>query len=290
MQDSGKRIKTHGPLGESDDEARRFMASTHIGPTDMGGLLKENWIHVLTQNPELSVDDILRMCRLNKRLKALCDTGVIWDEIYKRQFGLEDFAQALVDMHAMGPEDGPESKVALARLFTRRYELMRERTPYTNLLFADRTDGAIMVYLWSTKVAGTSVFRINQYGLNMETRTNDQIRMINRLQKHNVKIEQIAYTLMTGPAGLSQAELITGYRKIVFCAMLNGFFPRGESDEDTRTLRVGNNAAREPLCAACGGAALHQCDRCGSTYCGDECFDARPTAPYCGIQCENRNH
>jgi len=279
MEESVKRVKSSG--FESDADARQFMAVAHIGPTDMGGLLKENWIHVLTQNPELSVDDILRICSLNKRLKALCDTGVIWDEIYKRQFGLEDFAQALVDMRALAPEDGPESRVALARLFTRRYELMRERSTHTNLLFKDNADGVIRVYLWKKRT--TNVIRIDHYAVDIDTpHPNVFLNMLSCLQRHNIEIRQVSQRLWIGPSGISQAEKITGYRKIIFCAMLTGFFPRGWPGEDTRMLHVGNSAVGEPLCSVCGDVASHQCDRCSLPYCGNECFDARPMAPYCG--------
>jgi hypothetical protein len=278
MDPSVKRIKTHG--FENDEDAQRFMAAAHLGPADMGGLLKENWIHILTQDPELSVDDILRMCSLNKRLKALCDTGIIWDEIYKRQFGLEDFAQALVDMRAMGPEDGPESRVALARLFTRRYELMMDHHIYRGDSFADKAGSSLRI----TGNCDPTV--IPPYFINVSTKRDAHVisLMVNCLQRRNIKIDVLSPYLLEPAEGLGQSELKTGHRTAVFCAMLLGFFPRGMPRNNL--FRVG-----DPLCSVCGDAASHQCDRCSLPYCGNECFDlGRPMAPYCGSQCENRDH
>ena len=81
-----KRVKTHD--FENDEEAEAYVDSLLLGKPE---LPLEIWVKILSSNPALSVQDIQRMCSVNSLFKKLCDTGLIWDEIFKRQFGKEDF-------------------------------------------------------------------------------------------------------------------------------------------------------------------------------------------------------
>jgi len=83
-----KKVKTHG--FQSDQEAQ-----TYIDYALRGGIPDRNvWILILSNNPELSVQDISRMCRVNSFFKSLCDSGEVWDKIFVRQFGTETLDQA----------------------------------------------------------------------------------------------------------------------------------------------------------------------------------------------------
>lgn len=85
-----KRVKkTHG--FQNDDEAQNYLDSLLLGKPE---LPLEIWVKILSSNPKLSVDDIQSMCRVNSLFKQMCDTGIIWDKIFIRQFGITEFDQA----------------------------------------------------------------------------------------------------------------------------------------------------------------------------------------------------
>jgi len=106
MESATKRVRTHD--FQNDEEAEAYIDSLLFGKPQ---LPLEIWVKILSSNPALSVQDIQRMCRVNSLFKELCDTGIIWDEIFKRQFGLRAFRDARTQM----PDD------SLARLFTIRF-------------------------------------------------------------------------------------------------------------------------------------------------------------------------
>lgn len=69
-----KKAKTHD--FETDQEAASYLGMFPV----------EVWINILSVNPNLSVKDIERMCRVNSVFKDLCDSGIIWKRIFMRQF------------------------------------------------------------------------------------------------------------------------------------------------------------------------------------------------------------
>lgn len=91
---------------ETDQEAEDYLDS-------LGNLPLEVWINILSVSPSFSVQDIQRMCRVNKTFRSLCQDGVIWDEIFKKQFGIEAFEKA-------SKVNSPYLNVSLLRLMAAR--------------------------------------------------------------------------------------------------------------------------------------------------------------------------
>lgn len=83
MEHFNKKVKTYD--FESEEEAGSYASSF------MRGIPVEIWVHILSSNERLSIQDIKRMCRVNLRFNQLCASGIIWDKIFIRQFGLQTF-------------------------------------------------------------------------------------------------------------------------------------------------------------------------------------------------------
>lgn len=64
---------------------------------------KDVWIEILTANPSLSIDDILKMCSLNSYFKFICDSNQIWEKLIQKQFGQDDYLK--VKKLSEGPID-----------------------------------------------------------------------------------------------------------------------------------------------------------------------------------------
>ena len=86
MERGQKRVKTHD--FENDEEAEVYLDSFLLGKPE---LPLEMWVKILSGNPALSIQDIQRMCRVNSLFKQMCDTGIVWDHIFIRQFGQPKF-------------------------------------------------------------------------------------------------------------------------------------------------------------------------------------------------------
>jgi MYND finger len=96
---------------DSDAEARSYVQMLlEKNP----GLSRDVWTLILSANTGLTINDILRMCKVNKFFKNLCEEGSIWDRIFVRQFGEEEFERAKRLIHRNGP------KSQLLRLMTWR--------------------------------------------------------------------------------------------------------------------------------------------------------------------------
>jgi hypothetical protein len=48
-------------------------------------------VKMLSENPEISVDDIQAMARTSTRFREIVDSGMIWRAIFRRQFGSQEF-------------------------------------------------------------------------------------------------------------------------------------------------------------------------------------------------------
>ena len=86
MERATKRVKKHN--FENDEEAEAYVDSLLLGKPE---LPLEMWVKILSSNPALSLQDIQRMCHVNSLFEQICDSGLVWDEIFRRQFGKEDF-------------------------------------------------------------------------------------------------------------------------------------------------------------------------------------------------------
>ena len=88
MERPTKLLKTNDFT--TDEEAKAYIDTFLLGNPI---LPKDVWIKILSGNPELSVQDINRMCSVNKTFQKLCASGNIWDKIFIREFGEKVFQQ-----------------------------------------------------------------------------------------------------------------------------------------------------------------------------------------------------
>lgn len=106
-----KRLKSW--FFDTDEEAKEYIESLTFGNPN---LPKDVWVQILSSNKNLSVQDIQRMCRVNSDFNELCRSGIIWERIFIRQFGQEEY-----DKMKRIFADVQDPLKPLLMLLTRRY-------------------------------------------------------------------------------------------------------------------------------------------------------------------------
>ena len=114
MEPTTKRVKRRD--FKNEEEAEEYLQKEF---PDWLQLPVEIWVKILSSNPALSVQDIERMCNVMRKNASwfgeMCDSGIIWDDIFKRQFGRETFERVKrFTLSVRGP------KVSLRRLMAYR--------------------------------------------------------------------------------------------------------------------------------------------------------------------------
>ena len=125
---------------KTDDQAREYIEEeqrTFFGKIPS----KDIWMHILSNNPELSIQDISRMCSVNTEFKKLCDDGLIWKRIFVRQFGRDEFEAVNTELNFATP---------LMRLMVWRIwktvEHLYDSVPVTTLLTMNKKNGLTFIY------------------------------------------------------------------------------------------------------------------------------------------------
>jgi hypothetical protein len=108
-----KRAKTHDFRNE--DEANAYIADTKFNGTP-----KDVWLEIMTSNHRLSVRDIRVMCSANVTFRDLCATGIVWDKIFIKQFGLDKFLQVRAATEPTRAPGLTNERAALLRLLAMR--------------------------------------------------------------------------------------------------------------------------------------------------------------------------
>lgn len=93
---------------DSDEEAAAYVAG--VGGDDIP---RDIWQRILTTDPTLTVRDIQMLCAVSRRIRSLCASGLVWDAIFRRQFGPEALGEV------REATENPERR-ALLRLLSAR--------------------------------------------------------------------------------------------------------------------------------------------------------------------------
>lgn len=118
-----KRLKSW--FFDTDEEAKEYIESLTFGNPN---LPKDVWVQILSSNKNLSVQDIQRMCRVNSDFNELCRSGIIWERIFIRQFGQEEYDK----MKRIFADDTKKDK-KLLMLLTMRYYRYRKPQRYNQI-------------------------------------------------------------------------------------------------------------------------------------------------------------
>lgn len=253
-----KRVKESG--FETDDEAKKYIKTLKKGyPT----LSKGVWMLLLSNNPELSIGDIQRMCRVNKYFKALCAERVIWDKIFNRQFGHEALQQAKKE----------ELNEPLARLVAWRrvavYHKKNIKTLWRNL-YRKR-----LTFLNADYINDVVTVDIYNPGIGIEITYSKQNSFIDDLGKYkkDVIISQESLFPFRGfidtiywnvyDVGREKTKILL--RKVYYWAVVNKFSIISDTkdfEKQQKTVLMG--------CAVCDTPTRNYCP-CGTRYCSIEC-------------------
>jgi hypothetical protein len=266
MESSGKRIKID--TFDNDEEAETFL---DFAAQDALGLLPEMWVKILSENPQLSVHDISRMCKLNTMFRNMCRSGLIWDKIYIRQFGTEALKRATKQM----PDD------ARARLLTHRMET------YILPNISDTIgDEHSIEFSLDEDVSGGIYIRQYSSGrfsmlVSIEFKKDVLDRVVDTFSENlkSISDDWLSYTPIGGVYSwdltteehLTFDELLRHRRMVIYFMLSLGFQPTGLNLNEKRQVFTGDK------CDVCQvEPARYKCDTCEeAVYCSEECWKSR---------------
>jgi len=246
-------------------------------------VLKDVWIKILSGNPELSVQDINRMCSVNKTFQQLCASGNIWDKIFIRQFGEEVFQQeqqreylsenvkAFLKVKTFLKDAAVVNNFKLLRLLTFRV-FKKGFTLGTDI------KGALYDQKWSFKkdvFFGTILsIRMNEFGYSIVfTGDREAKRTTNAAVAANLITETeakyICYSLDTYYASKivnidAINSITTNLLQFIYLLLANKY------TLDTNIMKENIYVGQE--CVVCADIAEYACSRCESRFfCSDNC-------------------
>lgn len=282
-----KRVRTHEFA--NNEEAVEYLDSLLLGRPE---LPLEVWIKILSINTELSVSDIKMMCSVNSHFKALCNSGIIWDAILKRQFN--DNPNLVQKIFQEIPDDG-DFNTPLYRLMTLRVTMnpdpsLRAKSWVFRKGSLDRGDKVIhflKARLYKQQLLRQLAENVLEFRLYDITRRGDSMA-----SKHNLKnyisdltinqtglkflmepridlnmIEETSTWFWKGMEGI-QTSTTSGGRRMIYNLLRDGWIASNHEE-----VALTGDAVD---CIICGSQAKSACGRCGSVY-------------YCGLECAKQH-
>lgn len=276
MKSFTKRTKTHN--FENDAEAAEYVHDLLKGtPT----LPRDLWIQILSSNPQLSVQDIQAMCRVNKAFQELCDSGLIWDKIFQRQFGLEkwkewkEWDEEYLQKYYPGINyPNIKSSIPLLKLMTARVLFGHDSSNWMKRSWKLRTPSGWFVMYTAPGVSAPAnsisirpVFHFTvavplYFDRGDSTRITQRIRAV--IQRH--------------PDFTAVVSRLADSTFLILHQDLHDSFTRSESFESAVIFDLLSTGARTGSnlefvgCTLCSAPALFTCKGCTQTfYCGETC-------------------
>lgn len=86
----------------------------------MEDIPSETWVQILARSRILSIPDVLNFCEANPTVAPLCESGYLWNELFRVEFGREEFdkvSQALSPV--LGPNVDPLLRLIVHQILVR---------------------------------------------------------------------------------------------------------------------------------------------------------------------------
>jgi hypothetical protein len=228
---------------------------------ELGIFPKEVWIHLLSQNKTLTINDIENMCTLNKTFKEICsqsktNTLNIWEQIFIRKYTaktLEHVKKTL--MQSAAPLRMQDFVMYfISRTKFKRYPSILMKGPNQYITFLEIVVTDNLVFLKTHSLFKATVLRVVQ------------TFQLDYLQDFNVPVLQLTYAIK----GL---ENLQDFIFVVYYSMLK-FDPNLvlEKREDVFDTPINSTI----FCNQCFSAPIAlKCSGChGIEFCSNECGQA----------------
>ena len=254
MERATKRVKTHG--FENDDEAEAYLDSLLLGIPE---LPLEIWVKILSSNPALSVQDIQRMCRVNSLFKQMCDTGIVWDEIFKRQFPgeLAQIRNEFPDPEPVGNGENVGKNALLRLLATRISKLPHQlQDGYNHIVFWSIGKEGIKLRYELFAASGAHVILLNPSELSILNEIENIFRSVEYTEFVRTRIAFIWKVIRINPETS---------RKLIMVGLKHGLLPFWNTEH---MVYLGSTI----FCSNCETEAFYKCGGCHQQYyCGQDC-------------------
>jgi len=280
MERATKRVKTHD--FENDEEAEFYLDALLLGdpflPVDI-------WVKILSENSELSVQDIQRMCRVNSKFKQMCDTGLIWDKIFIRQFGNATFDRVSKFTSVV---DGKH--ISLRRLIAYRIVTNIDNVPWT-------MKRGLVVYGYKYYSMSLEIHKYDYYRIDVTVqRVKDPnivkkyydivfddinygigyfMEDISRVIRKSMRSHEIEWNAWDGEEYWEGYTILGNHRnpmrqtKLLMRLLGDGWIYNPE-EGDKKNIYTGTPI----LCFTCNSIARYACGKCQKQfYCGQECAE-----------------
>lgn len=264
MEISPKKAKTHN--FKSNEEASAYMKEM---AALLGPLPSSVWAYILSNNLELTLRDVERMCSLNTKFQDICKDERVWENILEKELERSPLqwktaSNVLDDMYSA------KEIVFMMRVFRhglRKYFIWKFKTDSIQIMITIRQkpDG-VPGKTMSVDVA----YKTNDFvsGYDFLYQLNFYLGIIHGYM-YNDAIDIIKYPNHPGMQTLSLLNLSVSERLVSIWTLFFHLAQDGftlESEPDYGKLNA--------QCTVCSNNAVVKCALgCGTLYCGQACAD-----------------